>query len=66
MIIMAVEMLKENLVKIWKSELLKIINSKSGLLLNLTIRFLRQIYETNFLLDFYQWKKVGFSTRPKS
>lgn len=66
MIIIAVEMLKENVVEIWKSELLKIINSKSGLLLNLTIRFIRQIYKTNFLLDFYQWKKVGFSTLPKS
>lgn len=43
MIIMAVEMLKENILKIWKSELLKLINRKDGLLLNLTIRFLRQI-----------------------
>ena len=43
--------------KIWKSELLKVINIETGKMLKLTFRFQESIYLRHFLLNFFQWIK---------
>ena len=57
MIIMPVEKLKDFLIKIWKSELLKVINNSGRKMLIVTHRFQGGIYPRHFLSNFFQLKK---------
>lgn len=53
MIIMPVEKLKDFLIKIWKSELLKVINNSGLKMLIVTLRFQGGIYPRHFLFNFF-------------